>query len=87
MLTYTWMSLKRCPGIEAACRGESVAWVDVDDPGIRRDVDTERDLRALRRRQSGPASDGEAVSESDDGSVPAPDGESASSSDTDPDRA
>jgi len=30
---------------------ERVSWVDVTDPGIHRDVDTERDLRALRARQ------------------------------------
>ncbi|WP_135828245.1 nucleotidyltransferase family protein [Halorussus halobius] len=30
---------------------EPVSWVDVTDPGIHRDVDTERDLRALRRNQ------------------------------------
>lgn len=52
-------------GGRALLDSEPVAWVDVDDPGVRLDVDTERDLRALRERQSRSASDGEPGSTSD----------------------
>lgn len=52
-------------GGRALLDSEPVAWVDVDDPGVRLDVDTDRDLRALRNRQSGSSSDGESRSASD----------------------
>lgn len=35
-------------GGRAVLESESVRWVDVDDPGVHRDVDTVADLRALR---------------------------------------
>ena len=42
--------------LESESKSESVAWVEVDDPGVRRDVDTVADLRELQE---------ESVSEAD----------------------
>ncbi|MFC4451771.1 nucleotidyltransferase family protein [Halorussus aquaticus] len=43
-------------GGRALLESDPVTWVEVADPGVHRDVDTERDLRDLRRRQSESAS-------------------------------